>query len=127
MSDKENLASKRTDWAEDRTDWAEDRTLLANERTFAGWMRTAMACLAVALGLRALFGDFEPGWLARLVAEIFVLVALFITWSAYRRAVHVQSRLDQHKAESPAPRALALISGLVALGAAGTGALLWWL
>lgn len=127
MADKEDLASKRTDWAEDRTDWAEDRTILANERTFAGWMRTAMACLAVALGSRALFREFEPGWVARLLAELLVLVALFIIWSAYRRAAHVQSRLNQHQAESPPQTALALIAGLMALGAAGAGALLWWL
>src|SRR5687767_1548938 len=30
-----------------RTDLAEDRTILANERTFAGWMRTALACVAI--------------------------------------------------------------------------------
>ena len=50
--------NKSNDLAENRTDWAEDRTILANERTFAGWMRTGMASLAVAIGLKAVFGGF---------------------------------------------------------------------
>ncbi|MDF1729557.1 MAG: DUF202 domain-containing protein, partial [Sulfitobacter sp.] len=45
----------KNELAEDRTDWAEDRTILANERTFAGWMRTGMASLAVAIGLKAVY------------------------------------------------------------------------
>lgn len=115
------------DLAQTRTHWAEDRTILANERSFASWMRTGLACLAVALGLKALFRPFEPTWMARTVAEIFVLVALVIFWLAYRRAVQTRGRMSEHAANSQSRHAMALISGLMALGALGTGALLWWL
>ena len=53
------------DLADARTAWAEDRTVLANERTFAGWMRTGMACIALALGLKAVFKDTEYPLLAK--------------------------------------------------------------
>ena len=64
--------SDRNELAEDRTHWAEDRTSLANERTFAGWMRTGMAAIGVAIGLKAVFGAFEPTWMAKAVASIFL-------------------------------------------------------
>ena len=54
-----DAAEAKTEWAEDRTDWAEDRTILANERTFAGWMRTGMAAIAIAVGLKAVFNDAD--------------------------------------------------------------------
>ncbi len=47
-----------------RTDLAEDRTILANERTFAGWMRTALACVAIGVGFHALFPKLEPAVVA---------------------------------------------------------------
>jgi putative membrane protein len=115
------------DLAQARTDWAEDRTILANERSFASWMRTGLACLAVALGLKALFRPFEPTWMARSVAEIFVLAALVIFWLAYRRAVQTRVRMSEHAANGQSRHAMATISGLMVLGALGTGALLWWL
>ncbi|WP_394227872.1 DUF202 domain-containing protein [Paracoccus marcusii] len=46
--------------AEDRTDLAEDRTILAVERTFSGWIRTGLATVAVAIGMQAVFGPFQP-------------------------------------------------------------------
>ena len=75
----------KNDLAESRTDWAEDRTILANERTFAGWMRTGMACVAVAIGLRAVFGEFEPTWVAKAVASVFIIAALYV----YLSLIHI--------------------------------------
>lgn len=118
---------KNTRWAEDRTDWAEDRTLLANERTFAGWMRTGMACVALALGLKAVFGDFEPTWVPKAAAEIFVVAALLIFFSAWRNSARAQSRIDEHVSEPQDARYFALVSAILAVGAVTTGVILWWL
>ena len=92
--------SDRNELAEDRTHWAEDRTSLANERTFAGWMRTGMAAIGVAIGLKAVFGAFEPTWMAKAVASIFL-------------------------AAIKTPRYFLIVAIVMALGALGTGVILW--
>ena len=113
--------------AEDRTDWAEDRTILANERTFAGWMRTGMASLALAVGLKAVFGDFDPTWLAKAVASIFVLVAIYIFWAAQDSAVKTFVRLDDHKAHAQPAKRMKLLSGIFAFASVCVGGVLWTL
>ena len=82
--------TKSNEMARERTDWAEDRTILANERTYAGWMRTGMASVALALGLRALFGPFEPTWLPKLVASIFIGTGIMIFYLAWRNCSGTQ-------------------------------------
>ena len=119
--------SKKNQLAEDRTDWAEDRTILANERTFAGWMRTGMAAVALALGLRALFRPFEPDWVPKLVAEVFVVIAVLIFWAARQNAVKTQSRMSEHATESQSARRMTLLATLLSLGAIMTGVILWFL
>ena len=121
------MSKDTTKLAETRTDWAEDRTLLANERTFAGWMRTGMACVALALGLRALFRPFEPDWIPKAVAEIFVLTAIVIFWAARQNAVKTQRRMDEHATESQGTRRMTILAGLLTLGAVSTGVILWFL
>lgn len=117
----------KNDLAQDRTDWAEDRTLLANERTFAGWMRTGMAAVAVALGLRALFRPFEPEWIPKSVATIFIIVALTIFWAARQNAIKTQARMTEHDTASQSKTRVTLITSLLSLGAAATGVILWFL
>ena len=56
------------DLASARTDLAEDRNIMAMERTFAGWMRTAFAAIGIGLGFKAVFGAFDPPWLAKAIA-----------------------------------------------------------
>jgi putative membrane protein len=112
---------------ESRTDLAEDRTVLANERTFAGWMRTGMAAVALALGLRALFGPFEPAWVPKLAATALIAVALFIFWAAWRSTRRTLDRLEDHVASGQTKRRLASISGALALAAVTTGVVLWFL
>ena len=87
--------SDKNDLAQDRTDWAEDRTILANERTFAGWMRTGMASVALALGLRAVFGSFEPTWVPKAVASGFILTAIMIFWAARQSACAVYLKRER--------------------------------
>ncbi len=118
MSDKNELA-------EDRTDWAEDRTSLANERTFAGWMRTGMASIAVAIGLKAVFGEAEPTWVAKAVASIFIAAALFMFWSAQRQAKRTHKRLKQREASIKTSRYFMIVALVLSLGGIGTGIILW--
>ena len=78
--------SNKSDKAEQRTNWAEDRTIMANERTFSSWMGTGLGAIGVAIGLKAVFGAFEPTWAAKAVATIFLVTAVAIFWSAQRQA-----------------------------------------
>ena len=116
-----------TEMARDRTDWAEDRTILANERTFAGWMRTGMACVALALGLRALFGTFEPTWVPKLVATLFIAIGIVIFWLARNKSCKTTRRMDEHATESQSTAAMTLVASLLTAGALATGLILWWL
>ncbi len=119
--------ANNNDLAEHRTDWAEDRTVLANERTFAGWMRTGMAAVAVAIGLRALIGDLEPDWIGQTVSTVFIVTAVVIFWSAWRSACAASDRLNEHRTDSHSNLAIGIIAGLLSLGAVAAGALLWLL
>ena len=121
------MTEHTTELAEERTDWAEDRTMLANERTFGGWMRTGMAAVAVALGLKAVFGAFEPTWVPRLVSSIFIVVALLIFWAARKNAVAMMDRLNSHVAEPASTGRMTLITSILSVGAAATGVILWFL
>ena len=81
---------KPTQWAEFRTDLAEDRTIMATERTYAGWLRTAFAAIGIGLGFRAVFGDFDPPWLARAIATMFILAGAWLALAAAHRARFVR-------------------------------------
>ena len=118
MNDKNKLA-------EDRTDWAEDRTILANERTFAGWMRTSMTSLVVAIGLKALFSDFEPTWLAKAVASVFVIMSVYIIWTAHQTATKALERLNTHNAEAITNGRLKTLAIIFSVASVAVGATLW--
>ena len=119
--------TEQNDLAERRTDWAEDRTILANERTFAGWMRTGMACVAIAIGLKAVFGDFDPTWMAKAVATVFLVAAIGIFWSARHRACTTLKRLNQRDAEAQKPNNYIIMATILTAGTVGVGGILWWL
>ena len=70
------MADKKT--SQHRTDMAEDRTSMANERTFSSWMGTGLGAIGVAIGMKAVFGAFEPTWAAKVVASIFIAIAILI-------------------------------------------------
>jgi putative membrane protein len=70
------MADKKT--SQHRTDMAEDRTSMANERTFSSWMGTGLGAIGVAIGMKAVFGAFEPTWAAKAVASIFIAIASLI-------------------------------------------------
>lgn len=111
--------------AEERTEWAEDRTIMAIERTFAGWMRTSFAAIAIGIGFRGLFGEFEPPWLAKGIATLFIALAIIFAIGAERRAARALSRLNAHAVDGiDAPR-LRWVSYAVAVGAALLIVALW--
>jgi putative membrane protein len=87
----------RSQLAQTRTEFAEDRTVLANERTFAGWLRTGYAGIGIGLAFNALFNRIEPAWVPKLVATVFLLIAVTIFFAAQRRACAVLRRLDSHQ------------------------------
>ncbi|WP_299681968.1 DUF202 domain-containing protein [uncultured Roseobacter sp.] len=115
------------DLANARTAWAEDRTVLANERTFAGWMRTGMACVALALGLRAVFNDTEYPLLAKAIAELFILSGILIFWAAAINCRKTQTRMSEHDVETQSYKRMTLLATVLTFAAASTGVILWFL
>ena len=122
-----NQNSSSNDLAAQRTDWAEDRTVQATERTYAGWMRTAFAAIGIGLGFRALFGEFDPSWLAKGIATVFILLGAVIAWSAQKNACQTLSRLDTHDVDRPAVLHMRWLSFIVAGGAIVLAIGLWFL
>lgn len=112
------------DLADTRTRWAEDRTMLANERTFAGWMRTGMACIALALGLKAVFKDTNHPIIAKGVSEIFILVAVLIFWAAVTKSRQTQKRMDCHDVQAQSHQRMTVLASILTVGALATGVIL---
>jgi putative membrane protein len=115
----------KTDKSEQRTRWAEDRTLLANERTFSSWMGTGLGAIGVAIGLKAVFGSFEPTWAAKLVASVFIAAAILIFWAAQRQACKTYARLQSNDAEAQSPRSFTLLASILTFAAVSTALILW--
>ncbi|TXK64587.1 DUF202 domain-containing protein [Alkalisalibacterium limincola] len=109
----------------DRTDLAEDRTRLAIERTFAGWMRTSMAMVVLALGLRALMRNFEPDWIPKLAGTALIFAAAIVAVSGWRRAIAVLGRLESHVTESTPNGWFSVVAGLVIASYAVIAVLIW--
>lgn len=117
--------SDADDQAKRRTKWAEDRTVLANERTFASWMGTGLGAIGVAIGLKAVFGAFEPTWVAKAVASLFLLASILIFWSARRQAHKTLKRLSENDAEAQPVRNFTILAIVLTISALATGAVLW--
>ncbi len=114
-----------TEWAEFRTDLAEDRNIMAMERTFAGWMRTAFAAIGIGLAFRAVFGEFEPPWLARGVATVFIIGGGWLALVSERRARRTMERLHSHEYEGISIPNFRIMAYAVAVGSAILTAGLW--
>lgn len=121
MADKES----KTALAQDRTNWAQDRTIMANERTFSSWMGTGLGAIGVAIGLKAVFGAFEPTWAAKAVASIFLIAAIAIFWSARKQACKTLTRLRESDVEATPSRSFTLLASVMTFAAVATGAILW--
>ena len=114
-----------TKWAELRTDLAEDRNIMAMERTFAGWMRTSFAAIGIGLGFKAVFGAFDPPWLAKAIATMFILAGAFLAISAQRRACATMARLTSNQMKRPSTPNFKLLGYSVAFGALLLAVGLW--
>ena len=119
------MSDQSSDKEPSRTDLAEDRTVLANERTFAGWMRTALACVAIGVGFHALFPTMQPSWLPKAIATAFLLLAISVIVSAERRAAAVMERLSTHVVISARTVNLRLFATAISLGALALVAAIW--
>ena len=120
MTDKQDLA-------EHRTDWAEDRTIMANERTFASWTGGGMGAIGLSLAFKAIFGEFEPTWVAKLVALIPLMAAVVLFWSARHKACKTIDRLTERQVETTTKTTVTLITALMTATALGTGYVLWFI
>jgi putative membrane protein len=118
MTDKQELA-------QERTNWAEDRTIMANERTFSSWMGTGLGAIGVAIGLQAVFGEFEPVWAAKGVASMFLAIAILVFWSAQHQAIKTFRRLNEDDAEATPSRSYTMLAAAMTIAAIATGAILW--
>ena len=116
---------KSTEWAELRTDLAEDRNIMAMERTFAGWMRTAFAAIGIGLGFKAVFGAFDPPWLAKAIATVFILSGGWLAITAQKRACRTLERLETHKFEAISTPNFRVLAYAVASGSILLTAGLW--
>ncbi len=126
-TDDPKTEDPRVTWAEVRTDLAEDRNIMAVERTFAGWMRTALAAIGIGVAFSALFGEFDPPWLARAVASVFIGGGAILAIVAQRRACATLAKLSSHHMRPASlPNFKLLAFGLV-LGASILIAGLWTL
>ena len=120
-------SDENTRRAEERTDWAEDRTILAVERTFAGWMRTAFAAIGIGIGFHALFGDFQPPWLVKAIATMFIALGAVSSIGAERRACRAFAKLRTHSVDPIGTPNLRWIAWAIATGSALLIAGLWLL
>ena len=111
--------------SENRTRWAADRTILANERTFSSWMGTGLGSVGVAIGLKAVFGAFEPTWLAKAVASLFLAVAILIYWMARRQACKTLQRLNESDAEALPAEGFTRLAIAMSIATVSVGAVLW--
>ena len=118
MTDKNEQSKKRTNWAE-------DRTIMANECTFSSWMGTGLGAIGVAIGLKAVFGAFEPTWAAKLVASIFIAVAIAIFWSARQQACKTFARFSESDVEATPARNYTLLASIMTFAVIATGIILW--
>ena len=124
-SPSEDSDTTSMDKAEQRTNWAEDRTILANERTFNSWMGLGLGAVGVAIGLKAVFGAFEPTWAAKAVASLFLLIAISIYWMARHMACKTIARLSRHEAEPMPTKNFTAIVIAMSVATVATGAVLW--
>ena len=124
MSENGNNGSNN-DLAAKRTDWAEDRTLMANERTFAGWMRTGMAAVGIGIGFNALFAKWEPVWMPKATATLFILIGIFIFYAAQKRACNVYDRLQSHSHHPLGGVNFRIVAISLTIGAAALAAGMW--
>lgn len=126
-TDPDKSEDKSTQWAAQRTDLAEDRNIMAMERTFAGWIRTSFAAIGIGLGFKAVFGEFQPPWLAKAIATMFIMAGGLLAYAAQKRACNTLERLSAHEMDEVRPPNFKLLAACVMVGSLLLTAGLWLL
>lgn len=83
----------------------------------AAWLSTSLAAIGVGLGFRAMFSRLDPPWIPRLVASLFLVLAVLISVTAEKRACKALDRMSNHMVEPPSSRGIRYSAYGVAAGA----------
>lgn len=121
----ENKSSQEL--SKDRTEWSEDRTLMSNERTFNSWNGLGLGAIGVAIGLKAVFGAFEPTWFAKLAATLFLAIAVMVFWLAQRAAMATRKRLQANDIGDKPGRNFTLVASSLTVATIAVAIILWLL
>jgi len=81
--------------ARERTELALVRTRLAKERTFNAWLRTGLALMGAGVAIAKLMSDFQPQWILRLLAVLFVVIGGLIIGLGLRTYFRVIQRIEK--------------------------------
>jgi putative membrane protein len=105
---------------------AEHRTRLAGERTYLAWWRTAIAALAVGLGVGKVAPSLsdEPTWPYVVLGVGFSLLGIACAAYAYARQREIDRAIDRGELAPPDDRMSALLSGGAVVLGVGLVALL---
>ena len=87
--------------------------------------RTAFAAIGIGLGFKAVFGAFDPPWLAKAIATVFILSGGWLAITAQKRACRTLERLDTHKFEAISTPNFRVLAYAVASGSILLTAGLW--
>ena len=98
---------------------------MANERTFSSWMGTGLGAVGVAIGLKAVFGAFDPTWAAKAVASLFLGIAILIFWAARRQAHRTLFKLNDTDAETMPASVYTVLAIVMTTATFAVGAILW--
>jgi len=104
---------------------SEDRTTMANERTFSSWTGAGMGAIGLALAFKAVFGPFDPDWVAKAISTIPLMAAVFLFISAQKKACATLDWLTERKVEATGKRSYKIVSGLLCLTSVGAAFILW--
>ena len=88
-------------------------------------MRTAFAAIGIGLGFKAVFGAFDPPWLAKAIATMFILAGGWLAITAQRRACHTMEKLDAHQFEAVSTPNFRVLAYAVAAGSVILTAGVW--
>ena len=85
----------------------------------------ALQVIGIGLAFRAVFGEFEPPWLARAIATLFIVAGAALAVAAQRRACRTMNRLESHQFAAASIPRFRLLAWAVVFGSAMLVAGLW--
>ena len=66
-------------------------------------------------------------WVAKAVASVFIIAALYVYWAAQASAAKTQKRLSDHHANAQPNSRMKILAAILAVPSTGVGAILWML